>query len=84
MFRDAKRRGTFQPIKSNNVTVQFTNIPHVSRNGDIIMPDRKEVLYTTREHGSMDNVKADIIRQSLFRNLHMIAKWKRAGWWVLR
>lgn len=77
MFRDAKRRGTFQPIKSNNVTVQFTNIPHVSRNGDIIMPDRKEVLYTTREHGSMDNVKADIIRQSLFRNLHMIAKWKR-------
>lgn len=77
MFRDAKRRGTFQPVKSNNITVQFQNIPHVTRNGDIIMPDRKEVLYTTREHGSFDNVKAEVVRQSLFRNLHMISRWKR-------
>lgn len=77
MFRDTKRRGAFQPVKSNNITVQYTNIPHVTRNGDIIMPDRKETLYTTREHGSFDNVKADIVRQSLFRNLHMISKWKR-------
>lgn len=77
MFRDTKRRGAFQPIKSNNITVQFVNIPHVTRNGDIIMPDRKETLYTTRDHGSFDNVKAEIVRQALFRNLHMISKWKR-------
>lgn len=77
IFRDAKRRGTFQPVKSRNITVQFTNIPHVTRNGDIIMPDRKETVYTTRDHGSMDDVKSEIVRQAIFRNLHMITKWKR-------
>lgn len=77
IFRDAKRRGSFQPIKAKNITIQFSNIPHVTRNGDVIMPDRKETLYTTRDHGSLDDTKSDIIRQALYRNLHMITKWKR-------
>jgi len=77
IFRDAKRRGTFQPIKSKNITVQFPNIPHVTRNGDIIMPDRKETIYTSRDHGSLDDKSSEVIRQALFRNLHMITKWKR-------
>ena len=77
IFRDAKRRGSFQPIKAKNITTQFSNIPHVTRNGDVIMPDRKETLYTTRDHGSLDDTKSDLIRQALYRNLHMITKWKR-------
>lgn len=77
IFRDAKRRGMFQPVKAKNITIQFSNIPHVTRNGDVIMPDRKETIYTSRDHGSMDDCKSEIVRQSLFRNLHMITKWKR-------
>lgn len=77
IFRDARRRGMFQPVKSKNITVQFSNIPSVSRNGDIIMSDRKEVIYTTRDHGSFDDKTAEIVRQALFRNLHMITRWKR-------
>jgi hypothetical protein len=77
IFRDAKRRGMFQPVKAKNITIQFSNIPHVTRNGDVIMPDRKETIYTSRDHGSMDDCKSEIVRRSLFRNLHMITKWKR-------
>ena len=77
IFRDAKRKGMFQPVKSKNITIQFSNIPHVTRNGDIIMPDRKETIYTSRDHGSMDECKSEVIRQALFRNLHMITRWKR-------
>ena len=77
IFRDARRRGAFQPVKSKNITIQFANVPHVSRNGDIIMPDRKEVIYTTRDHGSFDDMKSEHVRQALFRNLHMITRWKR-------
>lgn len=77
IFRDAKRRGAFQAVKSNNITNQFTNVPHVTRNGDIIMPDRKEIVYTSRDHGSMDDVKAEVVKQALYRNLHMISRWKK-------
>ncbi len=77
IFRDARRRGSFQPVKSRNITVQFSNVPHVGRNGDIIMPDRKEIIYTTRDHGSFDDMKFEQVRQALFRNLHMITRWKR-------
>lgn len=77
IFRDAKRRGTFQSVKINGITGSFQNIPLVTRNGDIIVPDRKEALYTTRDHGAFDNKHSDIIRQALFRNLHMISRWKR-------
>ena len=77
IFRDAKRRGAFQPIKSKNITVQFNNVPIVTRNGDIISSDRREVLYTTRDHGSMDDKPADVVRQAVFRNLHTISRWKR-------
>lgn len=77
IFRDAKRRGAFQPIKSKNITVQFNNVPIVTRNGDIISSDRREVLYTTRDHGSMDDKSADTVRQAAFRNLHTISRWKR-------
>lgn len=77
IFRDAKRKGMFQPVKAKNITIQFSNIPHVTRNGDVIMPDRKETIYTSRDHGSLDDTKSEIIRQALFRNLHMITKWKR-------
>lgn len=77
IFRDAKRKGMFQPVKSKNITIQFSNIPHVTRNGDVIMPDRKETIYTSRDHGSMDECKSEVVRQALFRNLHMITRWKR-------
>jgi len=77
IFRDAKRRGQFQAIKSNNVTLNFPSIPHVNRNGDIIMSDRKESLFTTRDHGAFDNMPQDRIKHALFRNLHSISKWKK-------
>lgn len=77
IFRDAKRKGLFQPVKSQNITVQFSNVPVVTRNGDIIISDRREVLYTTREHGCMDDKSADLVRQAAFRNLHSISKWRR-------
>ena len=77
IFRDIRRRGQFQPIKNNGVTLNFPNVPYVNRNGDIIMTDKKESLFTTREHGSFDNVKQDKIRHALFRNLHSIARWRR-------
>lgn len=77
LFRDAKRKGTFQTIKMANITTSFSNIPTVTRNGDIIIPDRRECIFTTRDHGSFDNKHADVIRQALFRNLQMINRWKR-------
>lgn len=77
IFRDCKRKSLFQAVKYNSSTSSFTNIPIVSRSGDIIMPDRKETLYTTRDHGSFDNLPQDTVRQALYRNLHTIARWKK-------
>lgn len=77
IFRDAKRRGQFVPVKTNGVTINFPNIPHVSRNGDIVMTDKKEVLFTTRDHGSLDNSSQDVVRHALYRNLHSITRWRR-------
>lgn len=77
IFRDFKRKGVFQAIKYNNASTTFINIPIVTRNGEIVMTDRKESLYTTRDHGQFDMRQQDSIRQMFFRNLHTISKWKR-------
>lgn len=77
IFRDARRRGTIQPIRQRGVATMFSNIPIVSRNGDITSGGKREQLFTTREHGSFDNASDERARQALFRNLHMISRWRR-------
>lgn len=78
IFREARRKGHIQAIKiEGGIVGQFSNVPIVTRNGDLIISDRKEQLFTTRDHGAFDAKPVDIVKKALFRNLQSITQWKK-------
>lgn len=80
-FRDLKRRGLIRPIRTKNSQSQTRNlygVHTVSSNGDMVESDRREVLYTSREHGKFDDQENAIILQLYVNNISRIKNWKTA------
>lgn len=78
LFRDLKRRGFLRPIRaksSNNVSRNLI-VPRIGSDGQLYQHDRREVLYTTREHGKFDSVDNGVITQAFMRNAHTIKIFK--------
>lgn len=78
-FRELKRRGLFKPIRTKSNAAQsrnLLNIPIVSASGDILSNDKREVLYTSRNHGEFNQVENEVIIQAYIKNLHSIKKWR--------
>lgn len=80
-FRELKRRGLIQPIRTrgnNYQTRNVRNVPIVKSDGSIIQEgEGRDVLYTTRQHGEMNNETNEAVMQMLFANLNGITKWKK-------
>lgn len=55
---------------------QFAGVNQVSPLGDITEARFKELLFTTREHGSYDDHDTSGVLQAYNRNLHSIKVWK--------
>jgi hypothetical protein len=80
-FRELKRRGLIQPIRTQGNNYQSRNlrgVPIVKPDGNIIQDaDGKEVLYTCRQHGEFNNDSNEAVMQMLFANLNTISKFRK-------
>lgn len=78
-FRDLKRRGLLQPIRVRGDQAQtrnMTGVPIVTLNGDVIGNDKREVLYTTRNHGEYDGEPNSVLVAMYQENIEKIKNWK--------
>lgn len=78
-FRDLKRRGYLRPIRIKrdpSSSRQFT-VPTIGLDGSLMRSDKREVLYTTRDHSTFDGGGADKILDLFHQNCATIARWKQ-------
>lgn len=77
-FRDMKRRGYLRPIRivGSSESSRAMKAPIIGSDGKIYESNRREVLYTTRDHGSFDDEKNDTILQAYMQNIHTIKRFK--------
>ncbi len=78
-FRDLKRRGLLRPIRTKGDQAQsrnMTGVVTVSQGGDLRENDRREVLYTTHNHGMFDDQDNNLIIQMYVNNVQRIKNWK--------
>jgi len=73
LYRDLRRRGYLRPIrvKGGTVSRQFVT-PQVGVDGVLYQNNKREILYTTREHGKYDNHETTPLTQMYISNLHTI------------
>lgn len=79
LFREYKRKSMIRPIRTKNnfsLSRQFANLMVVNSMGDTYIPGNKEILYTTRDHGSMDMLDSDEILKMFIQNLQTIKQHK--------
>lgn len=79
-FRELKRRNLIRPIRlqSNNyVSRNIHGVPIVMPTGDVVESNgKREVLYTSRQHGDYNSESNEVILQSYIQNLHTIKRWR--------
>ncbi|MFA5085700.1 MAG: primase-helicase family protein, partial [Candidatus Omnitrophota bacterium] len=78
-FRDLKRKGYIRPIKMKaNVSTsrQFT-VNIIGLDGSILRSDKREVLYTTRDHGQFDDIESEKITDMFRQNCATIGRYKQ-------
>ncbi len=81
-FRELKRRGLMQPIRTrgnNYQTRNLRNVPIVKSDGNIMQDgEGRDVLYTTRNHGDMNQESNEAVLQGYISNINGIARWKKS------
>lgn len=78
-FREIKRRGLIRPVRTKGDQKQSRNIigiSTVSPNGDLVENDKREVVYTSRNHGEYDDVSNPALAQMYHDNAGRIKNWK--------
>jgi hypothetical protein len=78
-FRDLKRKGHIRPIRFKSgvsTSKQFT-APTIGMDGTMIKMDRRELLYTTRDHGSYDGASSEVVLEQFSQNCATIMRWKQ-------
>lgn len=80
-FRELRRRGMIQPIKSqgnNGATRQVRGVWGVKPDGTI-EPEvgGKDILYSCKDHGEFNHRSNDDLKQLYHQNLNSIAAWRR-------
>lgn len=79
MFRELKRRGYLRPVKLNknpNISRQFT-VPTIGLDGSQFKSEKREILYTTRDHGVFDHEETEKVLDLFRQNCATIARHKQ-------
>lgn len=80
-FRELKRRGLLQPIRTrgnNYQTRNLRNVPIVKIDGSVVQDgEGRDVLYTTRQHGELNQESNEAILQMYLANINGINVWKK-------
>jgi hypothetical protein len=81
-FRELKRRGLLQPVRTkgnNYATRNLRNVPIVKHDGTVIQDgEGRDVLYTVRQHGEFNGETNEALLQMYWANVGGITKWKKA------
>lgn len=77
-FRDMKRRGLLRPIRTKGNPNQSRNMlcPAIEKDGTAVEAERREVVYTTRDHGSFDSKDNREILAAYMENVKSITEFK--------
>lgn len=82
-FRELKRRGLIQPIRTkgdNYQTRNLRNVPIVKLDGNIMIDgEGRDVLYTSRQHGELNQESNEVLLQMFYQNANSIKRWKTAS-----
>lgn len=82
-FRELKRRGLIQPIRTkgdNYQTRNVRNVPIVKMDGNIMNDgEGRDVMYTSRQHGEFNQESNEVLLQLFYQNVNSIKKWKTAN-----
>lgn len=80
-FRELKRRGLVHPIRTRGNNYQTRNmrgVPIVKIDGTIMQDDTgRDVLYTTRQHGELNQESNEAVLQMYLSNINGISRWKK-------
>jgi hypothetical protein len=78
LYRDYKRRGMLRPIRVKGNGNQSRSLAHpiIGGDGQIFTSDRREVLYTTRDHGAFDLAENKEVLFAYMQNCHTIKHFK--------
>ena len=79
LFRDLKRKGYLRPIKTKKtpgLSRQFT-VMTVGLDGSLFQATRREILYTTREHGEFDDKDSTLVIELYGQNCATIQRHKQ-------
>lgn len=80
-FRELKRRGLLQPVRTkgnNYATRNIRGVPIVKHDGTVTQDgEGRDVLYTTRQHGEFNSETNEALMQMYFANINGISKWKK-------
>lgn len=80
-FRELKRRGLLQPVRTkgnNYATRNIRNVPIVKHDGSILQDgEGRDVLYTVRQHGEFNGETNEALLQMYFANIGGISKWRK-------
>lgn len=80
-FRELKRRGLIQPIRTkgdNYQTRNLRNVPIVKMDGTLMEDgEGRDVLYTCRQHGEYNQESNEALMQMFFANAGTIRRWKQ-------
>ena len=78
-FRDLKRKGLIRPIrlkKTSSPSKQFT-VPTVGLDGMLMRSEKREILYTTRDHGQFDGTETNDVMELYTRNCATIGTYRQ-------
>jgi hypothetical protein len=78
-FRDLKRKGYLRPIKlkSNTSLSRQFSVNTINLDGSIMRSDKREILYTSRDHGSYDTYESEKIIDMFNQNCASIIRFKQ-------
>jgi hypothetical protein len=78
-FRDLKRKGHLRPIKlkRDSTSSRQFSVPLIGLDGGMTKTDKREVLYTTREHGEYDQAETNAVLDMFMQNCATIVRHKQ-------
>ena len=76
-FRNLKRKARIRPIKLLSGPSRQFSISQVGLDGSMIRTDKRDILYTTRNHGEFDSVDTDRILALFRTNCATINRWRQ-------
>jgi hypothetical protein len=79
IFRELRRKWKLRPIRlrADGGPGKLVMVPEVLLDGSLVKAEKRDVMYTTRDHGTFDAMSADAIKEQFMINVASISRYKQ-------